>query len=260
MKPKNVYILITIVITMYLPIACSKRVDGNNPPISSNLTAPTEAIADADRLFKEREDIEKLKNAVATLEKARSGGQNFEVEWKLAKYSYFLGKQTKDRAESDKLFESGRDAGKIAMRLDPGKPDGHFWYAANLGELARNNPVTVGFGSIGDVQNAMNKVIELQPNYQNASAYDALGQIEYAMRLTSGDLNKAVEFYKKGIEVDKDNANLYLHLAEAYIALKRPAEAKQKLDELLKLKANPDYALEHRETVAKAKKLLETSL
>lgn len=256
MKTRILYILITIVITMYLQAGCSSHAVGEPPPPSSKVSAPTQVLEDADVLFGKREDIENLKKAVQTLESARASGQNFEIEWKLAKYYYFLAKRTSDKAESDKLFENGRDAGKTAIRLDPEKPDGHFWYAANLGELARNNPVTVGLGAVSDVRAAMDKVIQLQPNYQNGSAYDALGQIEYGTRLTSGDLDVAVEQYKKGLEIDKNNGNLYLHLAEALIAQKKPSEAKEQLDALLKLKPNPDYAFEHAETVEKAKKLL----
>lgn len=256
MKTRILYILITIVITMYLQLGCSSRAIGEAPLPNTLSPAPTEALAEADDLFRQREDIKKLAQAVQVLETARTKGQNFEVEWKLAKYSYFLAKRTTDRADSDKLFEGGRDAGKIAIRLAPDKPDGHFWYAANLGELARNNPVTVGLGAVGDVRTAMEKVIQIQPDYQNASAYDALGQIEYGTRLTSGDLNIAVEQYKKGIEVDPKNANLYLHLAEAYIAQKKPAEAKQTIDALLKLKPNPEYTFEHSESVENGKKLL----
>ena len=256
MKTRIPYILITIVITMYLQGGCSSKAVGEAPSPNTALSAPTETLAEADNLFKQREDLKKLAQAVQTLESARSSGQNFEVEWKLAKFSYFLAKRTNDKADSDSLFESGRDAGKIAIRLNPDKPDGHFWYAANLGELARNNPVTVGLGAVGDVRTAMERVIQLQPDYQNASAFDALGQIEYGTRLTTGDLNVAVEQYKKGIEVDPNNGNLYLHLAEAYIAQKKPDDAKQQLDALLKLKPDPDYALEHTETLEKAKKLL----
>jgi tetratricopeptide (TPR) repeat protein len=241
---------------MYLQLGCSSKAIGDAPPASSVSPAPTGALAEADNLFAQRQDIKKLAQAVQTLESARSSGQNFEVEWKLAKYSYFLAKRTDDKADSDKLFESGRDAGKIAIRLAPDKPAGHFWYAANLGELARNNPVTVGLGAVGDIRTAMEKVIQIDPAYQNASAYDALGQIEYGTRLTSGDLNIAVEQYRKGIEVDPNNGNLYLHLAEAYVAQKKPAEAKQQIDALLKLKPDPDYAFEHTETIEKARKLL----
>ena len=70
--------------------------------------------------------------------------------------------------------------------MEPDKPDGYFWYGANLGELARRSPITVGIKSVADIQQAMNKVIEIDPGYQKASAYDALAQIELQTTMTGG--------------------------------------------------------------------------
>lgn len=257
MKTPKLYILITIVITMYLHSACAKHAVGENTLKPANSVDSAAVLAKADAFFREREDISKLRAAIDELSKARSAGQSYDIEWTYAKYNYFLGNQTTDSAESAEAFENGRAAGKIAARLEPNKPEGHFWYGANLGEIAREKPITVGVSSVSEIQSAMNRVIEIQPDYQNASAYDALGQVEYATRLTSGSVDKAIEYYEKGIAVDTGNAHLYLHLAEAYLAQKRKPEAKQQLEIVLQMKGNPDYMPEHQETVAKAKKLLE---
>lgn len=179
------------------------------------------------------------------------------MEWTFAKYSYFLGKAEPIEKDAIAAFEKGRDAGKIASRVDPSKPDGHFWYAANLGELARISPVTVGIKSVDDLRESLNAVISIDPNYQNASTYDALGQLEMATRtLKGGTIEKAIEFYEKGVELSPENANLRLHLAEAYIASKKDAEARKQLNALFTLKPNPLYEVEHRAAVEKGRELL----
>jgi tetratricopeptide (TPR) repeat protein len=159
----------------------------------------------------------------------------------------------------EKSFENGREGGRIASRLEPGRPDGYFWFGANLGELAKRSPVTVGIKSIEDIREAMTKVTELDPSYQNASAFDALGQLELQTRLYGGKADKAVEFLEKGLSIDKENANIHLHLAEAYLAVKRDADARRQIDQLMQMKPNPDYATEHEAAVAKAKKLLSAN-
>ena len=150
-------------------------------------------------------------------------------------------------------------AGKIAARLEPDKAEGHFWSGANLGEQAKRSPVTVGIKSIDDIRAEMNKVIEIQPGYQSASAYDALAQVELkAGLLGGGKPEKAVEYLEKALEISKDNAYLYLHLGEAYLAVNRNADARKQLEYVLKMKPNPEYLPEHKECMEKAKKLLET--
>jgi predicted Zn-dependent protease len=218
-----------------------------------------EVVSKAESLFKQRTDISNLREAVKLLAAARSAdNRSFEVEWKFSKFSYFLGKHSTDEKESSAAFEKGKEAGMIASRMEPNKPDGYFWYGANLGELARRSPITVGIQSVPDIQQAMNKVIEIDPAYQKGSAYDALAQIELRTTMTGGKAEKAVELLEKALETEKDNTGLRLHLAEAYLAVKKQGEARKQLDLLLQMKPNPDYVPEYNEDVSNAKKMLET--
>ena len=104
----------------------------------------------------------------------------------------------------------------------------------------------------------MNKVIDIQPNYEMASAYDVLGQLELGTRLLGGKPEKAVEFLEKGIELEKLNGETRVHLAEAYLVLGKDAEARKQLDYVLQVKPNPAYLPEYAEQVEKAKKMLAT--
>ncbi|MGQ0543133.1 MAG: TRAP transporter TatT component family protein [Blastocatellia bacterium] len=257
MNQYKLYKIIAIVITSYLLSGCSSATYSETPASSASKSPTPEAIAAADQLFKERLSIEKLREAVKLMSDMRDpANRNFEVEWKFAKYSFFLGKMLKEEKESEAVFAKGRDAGKIASKIDVSRPEGHFWYAANLGELSRQSPITVGLKSVDDIRESMNIVLEIQPGYQGASAYDALGQLELKTRLTGGKAEKAAEFLEKGLSVSPDNANIKLHLAEAYFALKKDAEAIRQLNDIIKMKPHPDYLLEHEIAVQEAKKIL----
>ena len=256
---RNHYILITIVITLWVQNGCtSSSVTETLLPVKSQEEISA-AIDRSDLLFKQRADLSKLHEAVDLLAGFRSPDQrNFDVEWKFAKCSYFLGVATKDEKEAEKIFAKGRDAGKIASYLEPAKPDGYFWYAANLGEISRLNPVTVGIKSIDDIKSSMYKVIEIQPGYQNSSAYDALAQIEMETRVYGGSSDKAIELLETALQTEKHNSDLRLDLAEAYLAVKKKTEARHQLDLLLQMSPNPEYAAEHVENVAQAKKMIQT--
>jgi tetratricopeptide (TPR) repeat protein len=181
------------------------------------------------------------------------------VEWKFAKYNYCLGKQTTDEKESEKAFEYGKQAGRIASRVEPNKPDGHFWYGANLGEQARRSPVTVGIKALDDIRAAMNRVIEIEPRYQGASAFDALAQVELSTTgMMGGKPEKAVEYLEKALELEQNNTYIFLHLAQAYSAVGRKADARRQLDHLLSMKPDPDWIFEYKESIAKAKRMLDS--
>lgn len=259
MSKKFIYSFITINLFCFFAASCTQTAMPEETAVKMNPAQISETISKADALFRQRENIERLREAVKTIAAARSSdNRNFEVELKFAKYNYFLGKALTDDKESDKAFENGKQAAQILTRLAPEKADGYFWYAANLGEQAKKSPVTVGMKSVDEIKNAMNKVIEIQPDYQNASAYDALGQLELETGMMGGSPQKAAEYLEKGISVDTNNSYLHLHLAQAYLKLNREAEARKQLDYLLKMKPNPDFVPEFNQTVAEAKKMLET--
>ncbi|MEQ1606365.1 MAG: TRAP transporter TatT component family protein [Pyrinomonadaceae bacterium] len=259
MKTSNFALLFAIVITLCIQFGCATTdaIENTDPTVTPEVIASS--LTQSEALFKQREDIAKLREAVNTLRLARDYKQrSFEVEWKFAKLNYFLGKQSTDEKESNAAFEEGRYAGKIASAIEPQKAEGYFWYGANLGELARKNPITVGLKSVDEVKTAMQKVVELQPDYQDTTAYDVLGQIEMETRIYGGKPEKAVELFEKALETEKDNMNIHLHLGEAFIALKKDAEARKQLEKVLSMKPNPDYLIEGREAIEKAKKLLAT--
>ncbi len=245
------------VITMCLQASCTSKAEGETPAAKPSPGQLAEAKSAAAKLFSERSDVAKLREAVRMLSDIRDPeNRDFETEWLYAKYSFFLGKAVPEK-EKEAVWERGKAAGQIAARLEPNRPEGHFWYGANLGELAKLSPVTVGIKSVDDIRSAMNRVIEIDPAYQSASAFEALAQVELATRMFGdGSAEKAVEYLEKGIELGPENAYLRATLAEAYVSLRRPADARKQIDTLLKMQPNPDYAAEHEEAVEKGKKLL----
>lgn len=115
----------------------------------------------------------------------------------------------------------------------------------------------MGVVSVDKIRDAMNKVIAIDPMYQGASAYDALGQLEMGTRgLGGGSIEKAIEYYKKALELNKDNAYTRLHLGEAYLANGKEAEGRKQLQYILDMEPNPDFVPEYEEAANAAKKLL----
>lgn len=223
-----------------------------------NVNVPA-TLQKANELFSQREDIAKLREALKTLTEARNAdNRNYEIEWTFAKYSYFLAKESDKEKEVESALKDGEKAALIATRMEPNKPDGFFWFAANLGEAARLSPMTVGLRRVNEIREAMNKVIELQPDYQGASAYDGLARIELESGLVGGKTEKAIELLEKGLELEKNNSNIRLNLAKAYLRVNRNSESKTQLEYVVKMQPDADYKIEYEENLKEAKRLLES--
>jgi hypothetical protein len=75
------------------------------------------------------------------------------------------------------------------------------------------------------------------------------------VNLVGGDPQRAVSEMEKGLQFGKGNAFLRLHLAEAFIAVGRSADARQQLDAILSMTPDPNYLPELHEAQARARQL-----
>lgn len=220
--------ILWLLLASILFIACSTKSEIEVETKPKETVPTAELVKQAEALFAQRADVAKLRDAINAMARGRNPDQrDFEVEWKYAKYNYLFSKQLADEKEADKVLKDGYAAGLIASRIEPNKPAGYFWAGANLGEQARRSPITVGLKSTSEIRELMKKVIEIQPDYQGASAFDAMAQLELATRLTGGKAEKAVEYLEKALQYEKGNGYLYLHPAEAYLAMQKNAEAEK---------------------------------
>jgi hypothetical protein len=103
-NPIRLYILITIVITLYLLSGCGRTVQiENDSPPPPKRPIP-ETLSQAEQLFKQREDTAKLKQARDLISEVRQPDhRNYDVEWVFAKYSAFLGEKIDDE-QKEKVF------------------------------------------------------------------------------------------------------------------------------------------------------------
>src|SRR5262245_44168734 len=93
----------------------------------------TSAATSADALYADRVNLESARRAAAlwAVDRAQNP-RSEEAAWKLARAYYWLGTHAPE-AERRPLLEKGVDAGQKASAIAPGRPEGHFWTAANMG-------------------------------------------------------------------------------------------------------------------------------
>ena len=218
-------------------------------------------IAQADQLYVQREDLAHAREAVVQAREAHTlDFNNYDAAWRVAKFDYYVATHTANDGERDRAFREGIDQGKQAVKLQDGKPEGHFWLGANYGGSAETGTLA-GMATVEDIRHEMETVIRLDESFQNGSPYMVLGLVDLkAPKLLGGDPEKAVSDMEKGLRFGATNAFLHLHLAEAYIAVKRSDDARKQLDAIISMTPDPNYLPEYKEAVAEAHKLLDKGL
>ena len=134
------------------------------------------APGDADRLYANRDDLPSAERA-ATLweERLVSDPRDFEAAWKLSCARYWLGGHVRED-ERRAQYEQGVAVARRANVMEPDRPEGHFWMAANMGALAESFGLRAGLRYRGPIREQLEIVLGLDPAFQQGSADRALGR------------------------------------------------------------------------------------
>jgi tetratricopeptide (TPR) repeat protein len=223
------------------------------------VAAPAQQAAkDPDRLYADRESLQSALDAAAIWEgRLQKNKDDFEAAWKLARACYWLGGHV---AEGDrrKQYERGIEAAMRAVELQPKRPEGHFWMAADMGAMAEFFGLGAGIRYRGPVKRELETVLQMDPAFQQGSADRALGRWYFRVpRLFGGSRDKAIEHLKRSLTYAPQSTATRYFLAETLLEMDRRDEARREAQQVLDAPLDPDWAPEDREFKQQAKALLQ---
>jgi tetratricopeptide (TPR) repeat protein len=218
------------------------------------------APADADAHYRERADLARAREAAAIWE-ARLGAMptHFESAWKLSRTLYWLGGHDVPSARRAAL-ERGVSSGKQAAALQPDRPEGHFWTAANMGALAESFGLRQGLRYRSAIKDSLETVLRLDPGFQEGSADRALGRWYFKVPgLFGGSNKKSEEHLRKSLTYFPDSTVSRFFLAETLFDLDRDADAIAELEKVIAAPSHPDWVPEDQEYKARAAARLKSA-
>jgi tetratricopeptide (TPR) repeat protein len=232
---------------------------GGVPAARQEDAAPraSQDVADADALYADRANLASARRAAElwNAELARDPNQ-FNAAWKLSRADYWLGRHASG-AEARRLYEQGIVAGRKASALQPNRPEGHFWTAANMGELAESYGMRQGIKYRSAIKQELETVRRIDPAYLAGSADRALGRW-YARvpRLFGGSRKQAEEHLRASLKYNPNSTLSHLFLAELFLDDGRTDEARRELQTVIDAPLDPEWTPEDREHKEKARKML----
>ncbi len=208
---------------------------------------------DPDRLYADREHLSSALAAADAWEKRlTSNTWDLDAAWKLARACYWLGGHV-PAEDRRRQYERGIEAGQRAVAIQDGRPEGHFWMAANMGALAESFGLRAGLKYRGPVKRELEIVLALDPAYGEGSADRALGRWYLRVPgLFGGSRTRSVEHLQRSLSYDPGNAASHYFLAETYFAMNRHDDARRELELVLEAPSPPQWIPEVREFKEKA--------
>jgi tetratricopeptide (TPR) repeat protein len=215
--------------------------------------------SEPDALYAHRDDIASAKRAADIWAgRLQANGGDFESAWKLARARYWLGGHAPEK-ERKMFLEAGIAAGRQAVAIQPNRPEGHFWLAANMGALAESFGLRQGLKYRGDIRNELTTVLKLDAAFQQGSADRALGRWYYKVPgLFGGSKKKSEEHLRKSLTYNPNSIASRFFLAETLLDMDRKAEAIAELQRIGELPPDAEWLPEDREFKQKAARLLAT--
>jgi tetratricopeptide (TPR) repeat protein len=224
---------------------------------SSRLQAGPAVAANPDALYANRSDIASVRAASAVwASRLQQHADDFESAWKLARARYWLGGHAPD-AERRAALEGGIAAGRTAVSINPNRPEGHFWIAANMGALAASFGVRQGLKYRGDIRDELLTVLRLDPSFQQGSADRALGRWYFKVPgMFGGSNKKSEEHLRKSLTYNPNSTASHYFLAETLIDEGRKDDARAELQKVIDAPLDPEWAPEDRDFKQLAQQLL----
>ena len=226
---------------------------GQTPADAPAAQGGTIAPGNPDELYKGRSHRPNAQAAADIWD--TSAETDFTAAWKLARVCYWLGTHGTE-PERREALERGVKAGEMAVRLAPDRPEGHFWMAASMGTLGEAFGLSQGLKYRGRIKEALERVIAIQPGWQQGSAEAALGRW-YARvpRLLGGNKGKAEAHYQLALGYDPFNRFALIYYAEL-VEEDTPTEARALLQRVLEAPATEEWGPEDIDWAYKAKERL----
>ncbi len=184
--------------------------------------------------------------AIAAYEKALAlRPEDYGILWRLSEMHESYGETLGDNEKPLKIhmWSKGTEYGRRAVEVNPEGKEGHFFYMANMGALARIQGTWMSILKFRRVKREMDKTLELDPNYPPV----LVARAQYLTELPwifGGDEEEAVRLYYRVLELDPGFIVAHYYLAEIDVKHGRYQEALEKLDKAANCKRpwNPGHA------------------
>jgi tetratricopeptide (TPR) repeat protein len=205
-----------------------------------------------------------IDSAISYFERSMDGGDEIEAALMLVKAFYFKGEYTtNDKEEKKTIFDRGKRFAENYIDRYPDSALFRYWYLVNLGSWSKAYGIlTAAREGVADLMREHSeKIIELDPGYENGGGYFMLGAVHYEspyipFLLSWPDNDDAVIWLRKAVETGNARLVQMVYLAKALYKDGQEGEAISMLEKVVNSEPSPHALVEQRDDIREARELL----
>ena len=182
----------------------------------------------------------------------------------LKSYYYKAEFALQNKDEKKKIFNDGKALGEKYIEKYPTSAEFRYWYLVNLGSWAQVYGIlTAAREGVSDLMKTHSeKIIELDPEYQNGGGYFMLGAVHFKspyipFLLSWPDNDDAIKYLQLSVDTGNAEMNQKNYLAQALSKDGRDKKARALLEEVLNTEPSTATLVEDLDDIEEARQLLE---
>ena len=182
----------------------------------------------------------------------------------LKSYYYKAEFAVQDKDEKKKIFNEGKALGEKYIEKYPTSAEFRYWYLVNLGSWAQVYGIlTAAREGVSDLMKTHSeKIIELDPEYQNGGGYFMLGAVHFKspyipFLLSWPDNDDAIKYLQLSVDTGNAEMNQKNYLAQALSKDGRDKKARALLTEVINTEPSTTTLVEDLDDIEEARQLLE---
>ncbi|MCB2186630.1 MAG: TRAP transporter TatT component family protein [Deltaproteobacteria bacterium] len=264
MTPRNPTILAsrltcTMVLLLFLGAAVAWAAD---PPPAPTLSRGELAgvLAQADRLFADRDGPGQAQQAAQLYEQAVAVDPgNVAVNLRLVRCLIWAGYLSQGEAQAA-YYRKASEVAKTCRELHPSQPGPLYWEGVAYGLMTSTEGVFKTLCLIDPIKENMEKVLEMDQDYDKGGAYRVLGRMYTKLPgLLGGDSKLAEKYLRQAMAIGPRYYLSHLYLSALYHQTGRTEEAEKLLVQVIHGRPMPGMEPEFRLWKAEAAKYLNLS-
>ena len=182
----------------------------------------------------------------------------------LKSYYYKAEFAVQDKDEKKKIFNEGKALGEKYIEKYPNSAEFRYWYLVNLGSWAQVYGIlTAAREGVSDLMKTHSeKIIELDPEYQNGGGYFMLGAVHFKspyipFLLPWPDNDDAIKYLQLSVDTGNAEMNQKNYLAQALSKDGQDKKARALLEDVLNTEPSTTTLVEDLDDIEEARQLLE---
>ncbi len=195
-------------------------------------------LPDAESVFNNYDkDITNLQKSLGMFQQVITGTTDSDIQYQaycdISRTYLTMGDQYKlTKTDAVKDYEAGETAAGQAIKAEPTKAMGYFWYAANIGRIGQYKGVLNSLFMLPDFKKYLGKAYAIDKTDPNVN--EAYGEMYYELPwIIGGSDTKALDFLNTSLKGDPNFTLPMVIMGKVYIRQNKYADARGILEKVI---------------------------